>query len=128
MIGIIILTACKPATTGMAVSSGNETNTSKSVKYTVPDESPKNAESLQDNQLKELQEQKTEDEYDLLQIKGEKQKISRELGYRKENPKYEEEVKALLDKLRAFEDEADDLSGMIEDTKKAIRLLEENVE
>ena len=123
--GILVLSACKPATTGMATASLNETNSSKSTKYTIPDEPPKTPKESCENQLKDLQEQKTEGEYDLLQIKGEKQKISRELGYKKESPKYKEEVEAVLNKLRAFEDQSDDLKERIEDTKKAIRLLEE---
>ena len=80
-----------------------------------------------DNQLKELQEQKQKTNTIFFKLRR-KAKDKQRVRIQKRKPKYEEEVKALLDKLRAFEDEADDLSGMIEDTKKAIRLLEENVE
>lgn len=126
---LLILTACTSQPTGKAITELNHTNSSKPAKFTVPDDplpkkSVNNTQSCSD-QIKTLQEQKIQDEYDLLQVKGDKQKISREIQYKKENQKHKKEVEQLLEQLKQLGKQSDTLAEDIDDKKKAIRLLAE---
>ena len=131
VISLLLLTACKSSITGQAAATTEQLNQThqKPTKYTIPDEEPpktaeENAQICLD-QINTLKEEKIKDEYDLLQIKGEKLKVSRELQYKKENPKHEKEVEELTKELVALGKESDKLLVDIDDKKKAIRLLEE---
>ncbi len=128
IVALLILTACTSQPTGKAITELNHTNSSKPAKFTVPDELPQksvnNTQSCS-NQIKALQEQKTQDEYDLMQIRGDKQKVSREIQYKKENPKHEQEVEQLVAQLQKLGKEAETLAEDMDATKKAIRLLAE---
>ena len=131
VISLLLLTACKSSITGQAAATTEQLNQThqKPTKYTVPDEKPvitsEEKTKICSDQINTLKEEKTADEYDLLQIKGEKLKISTELQYKKENPKHKEEVERLIEELTSLGKESNRLNGDIDDKKKAIRLLEE---
>ena len=123
MLIVLLITACSPPST---TEETNTTNTTL-IKYTVPDEPSAlvNATKTCQEQIDELEEQKTEDEYDLLQIDGDKQKLSMELQFKKDSKKFEKEIESLTDNLQDLSQQSKDLKADIESKKDAIRLLEE---
>ena len=123
LIILLALTACAPSPTGLAVSQ-NTTNETKPVKYTIPDK-PINATQTCKEQIDDLKEQKVKDEYNLLQVDGDKQKISMELQFKKDNNKFEKEIEGLTKKLQDVSKQSKDLKADISAKKDAIRLLEE---
>jgi|GEM_PF-5601687 TolA-binding protein len=119
---LLLITACTPSQPPTPVT--NETNETKTIKYTIPDNPVEEAKLCQ-AQIDELKEQKIEDEYDVLQLSGDQQKISMELQFKKDNEKYQKEVEGLTNKLKQVSTQVKDLKAEIASKKDAIRLLEE---
>ncbi len=128
---LIISTACSPSSpTGMTVTESVNETEEKATKFTVPDQPPPskppvNATQTCKDQIKELKEQKVEDEYNLLLLEGKQQKLSMEIQFKKQNQKFEEEVEEMVDKLQKLSKEVKELKNDIDAKKDAIRLLEE---
>ncbi len=131
---LFLLSACKPGPiTGMAVTDkpeGNITNTTeKAVKFTIPDADKlideENKTKICASQIKELKETKIQDEYQIGEVKKEKQKLVMEMQFKKDNEKYKDDVEKAMEKLKELGKQEDELKDNIESKKKAIRLLEE---
>ncbi len=112
---------------GMAVK-----DSASPVKYTVPDD-PKDSDSpgglnntqICQTQINELKDKKTQDEYKLLQLKSQQQKLSMEIQFKKDNPMLQDDVEKKTDELSGISKQMADLKSEIDVKKRAIRLLEE---
>ena len=127
----MITSACTPPQTGMIAADtphpDNTTNTTKVTKFTVPEEKLDKVNKTQIclNQIAVLKEEKTADEYKLLQLNSAKQKLSMELQFKKDNKAYEKELEDLVEQMRSIDHEKEKLKNDIDSKKSAVRLLEE---
>ena len=69
--------------------------------------------------------EKEQHQYKLLKIKGEHQKTSLELQYKKDSHEHEEETQQLLVNLKSLSEQQKNLNSDIDSIKRAIRILEE---
>ena len=133
---LLAVAGCTPAQlTGMAVKDAGVNNGSAPpAKYTVPDDPSDghsssagdlNTTQICQTQINELKEKKTQDEYNLLQLKGQQQKLSMEIQFKKGNPQLKDEVEKKTDELSDISKKGADLKSDISSKKSAIRLLEE---
>lgn len=121
---LLLIGGCTPSLTSQTV-----LETPAPTKFTVPDEElpsqPEEKPMSCEEQLKEINDQKDEKEYDLLQVRGDQQKTAMELQYKKENSRYADETEQLLKDLKKFNDQTQTLKNDINSIKDAIRILEE---
>lgn len=131
VIVVFFLSGCTPPLTGEAVreQENQSEREQRGEKFTLPDPPDgEKQERVKQNctaQIHELETQKEEKAYDLLQVEGDKRKLTLELQFKKQNQKYEDELDNILENVKVLNDESSALKSSIDALKSAIRILKE---